>query len=95
MVDLDIENCHPVLMVQMLQRHGFRCDYLKDYVNNRDRWFLIVANFWQLDQHVDKAEIRYCCKRLFLRIMYGGLYNNWEKDLKLAHRTDLPTELLH
>jgi len=93
MVDLDIENCHPVLMVQMLQRHGFNCVYLNDYVCNRNRWFTIVANFWQLDKHVDKAEIRDCCKRLFLRIMYGGGYTNWEKDLKLDHRTDLPDEL--
>ncbi|RZL07617.1 MAG: hypothetical protein EOO89_22805 [Pedobacter sp.] len=70
MVDLDIENCHPVLMVQMLQRHGFNCLYLNDYVCNCNRWFTMVADFWQLEQHVDKTEIRDCCKRLFLRIMY-------------------------
>ncbi|RZK20895.1 MAG: hypothetical protein EOO43_10915 [Flavobacterium sp.] len=93
MVDLDIENCHPVLMVQMLQRHGFNCLYLNDYVCNRDRWFTMVADFWQLEKYVDKTEIRDCCKRLFLRIMYGGGYTNWEKDLNLDHKTALPDEL--
>lgn len=40
MVDIDIDNCHPVLMVQMLKAYGYNCVHLKDYIANREQWFI-------------------------------------------------------
>lgn len=89
MVDLDIENCHPVLMVQMLEKQGFPCVYLKDYVQNRDKYFRMVSDTWQFEN-------RDYCKRFFLRLMYGGTYKNWEIDCQLEHleKGNLPDDLV-
>jgi hypothetical protein len=93
MVDIDIDNCHPVLMVQMLDRHGFNCHYLKDYIQGRERWFAIVKECWYVESYVPADQVRDCCKTLFLRLMYGGSYKAWVNDWKLPTKAELPKEL--
>jgi hypothetical protein len=93
MVDLDIENCHPCLMLQMLEKHGFRSVYLRSYVDDRERWFTIIKQFWEIEKHVAKDEVRDCCKRLFLRITYGGGYKKWVFDHGLHDYGRIPADL--
>jgi hypothetical protein len=93
MVDLDIQNAHPVLMVQMLDYHGFKCKYLKDYVTNRDKWFELVKKHWNIDSLMNTEDARDCAKVLFLRIIYGGGYKNWVEEFKLPIKEFIPTEL--
>lgn len=93
MVDLDIENCHPVLMVQMLDKYGFKSIHLRDYVNNRDKYLKIVRECWELDTILPVGDIRKCCKTLFIRLMYGGTLEAWEKAYKLAHNENVPSEI--
>ena len=33
--DIDIENCHPVILYQICQANNIRCKYLKKYIDNR------------------------------------------------------------
>lgn len=45
-VDLDIENCHPVIYYQFLVKNGYSEDRLrlfKDYIDNRMNWFSIYG----------------------------------------------------
>ena len=42
MVDIDIDNCHPVCMLQMLKHYKYKSIYLTDYVNNRNTWFQLI-----------------------------------------------------
>lgn len=80
-------------MLQMLERYGFKSVYLKSYVADREYWFTLVKDYWHINEHVSKDEVRDCCKRLFLRLMYGGGYKNWIKDNKLPDDGNVPTEL--
>lgn len=71
-VDIDINNCHPVLAVQLCDKYNVECEALRDYVNKRDEYLKKCMNEFNCD--------RDAAKTLFLRIMYGGSYNNWAKD---------------
>ena len=43
-VDIDIENCHPVLLYQICEANGIESVLLKDYVQNRKRYLQMVMD---------------------------------------------------
>ena len=71
-IDIDINNCHPVLAVQLCDKYGIKCDALRDYVDHRDDYLTKCMQEFECD--------RDAAKTLFLRIMYGGSYDCWAKD---------------
>jgi hypothetical protein len=72
-VDIDIVNAHPVLLVQLCEANGIKCDKLADYVNNRAKYLQQVANEYGINER-DKQ------KNLFIRLLYFGSFNQWAKD---------------
>jgi hypothetical protein len=34
--DIDIVNCHPVLLSQLFKKHNIECPYLDEYIENRE-----------------------------------------------------------
>ena len=72
-VDIDIENCHPVLLLQICQKHDIECKYLSKYVNKREKYLAEVMEFYGASR--DDA------KKLFIRLMYFGTFDNWIKDV--------------
>ena len=34
--DIDIVNCHPVLLSQLFKKHNLECPYLDEYIENRE-----------------------------------------------------------
>jgi len=71
-VDIDINNCHPVLMVQLCDKYNIECNELRNYVKNRDEYLKRVMDDFQVDR--DAAKV------LFLQLMYGGSYKSWCTD---------------
>ena len=96
MVDIDIDNCHPVLMVQMLKNYGYDCKHLKSYVQNRKRWLDLVCKHWGIDKiHEGNATLlKDIPKNLFLRLLYHGGYKKWVIDNNLDRSIGLPDELV-
>jgi len=96
MVDIDIDNCHPVLMVQMLKNYGYNCQHLKSYVQNRKWWLNLVCKHWNIDKKHEGNVVllKDIPKNLFLRLLYHGGYKKWEIDNDLEKRIDLPQELI-
>jgi len=83
MVDIDIVNCHPVLLLQICQKLGFNCNYLFDYVSNRDDILKQVIEQYNLEdiqeeQYINTKKDR--AKTLFIVLLYGGSFNKWLKD---------------
>ncbi len=74
-IDLDIDNCHPNLIVQKCEQAGVSCDYLRDYVVNRDLHLKTIQTSFEVD--------RDCAKKLFLIISYGGSFSDWLYSYKL------------
>lgn len=72
-IDIDINNCHPVLALQLCDKYNIRCDELREYVNNREDYLKKCMDAFNCSR--DDAKV------LFLQIMYGGSYNSWAKNL--------------
>jgi len=70
-IDIDIENCHPIMLDNILDYHKIEHPLLKKYINNRDNYLDEVNKFHNVNR--DKS------KTLFLILMYGGSYDNWIK----------------
>ena len=64
--DVDMVNSQPVILIQMAERNGWKCDELRDYVENRSTWLNNIMT--ELDCDRDAA------KTLCLATMFGGRY---------------------
>ena len=68
--DIDMINCHPVILLNLCQKNKVKCNILKNYVENRN----II-----LDSFGDNKEV----KELFLTILNGGFKKFIHKMLEL------------
>lgn len=71
-VDIDIVNCHPVIMEQLFDKYDLSSECLSAYNNNREKFLNDVMETFNVCR--DEA------KRLFLRIMYNGTFDAFCKD---------------
>ena len=69
--DIDMVNCHPIILLNLCQKNNVVCNILKNYVENRD---IILEAFGN-----DKKSV----KKLFLTILNGGFKNVYSKDHKI------------
>ena len=75
--DIDLENCHPTLLLNICKANSIICKHLSRYVNNRDD-FIDDLNI--IDNDIDYFnEIKHECvtkkdigKQFFTSMMYGG-----------------------
>jgi P4 family phage/plasmid primase-like protien len=83
-IDIDIENCHPTLLLQICEANNIECSLLKQYVINREQYLQLVMQHYQVTR--DDA------KELFIRILYNGSIKQWRKDFNVEETIDeLPT----
>ena len=80
-IDIDIKNCHPSILYQISLKTNLKLDFLKDYIDNRDKIFDHYYNYFSLDK--DNKDHKDLIKNLFIRILYYGSYDNWKKDKKI------------
>ena len=69
MVDIDIENCHPVLSSQLCEANGINNKYLENYVLNRPELLEHIQDLYNVSR--DKA------KNLFIILLYFGSFKTW------------------
>lgn len=67
--DIDIENCHPELLVQICNTNNIKCKYLNKYIENREYYLNEVSNKYNVSR--DEA------KKLFISLMYFGSFKIW------------------
>ncbi len=65
-IDIDMENCHPRLIMQYCVKNNIDHDLLKKYVDQRDQILLRVAELHKIDRNQ--------AKKLILRLCYLGNY---------------------
>eukprot|EP00961_Rhodomonas_salina_P172155 2321213-Rhodomonas_salina.1 len=71
--DVDFVNCHPAILLQMCDKWGVPCKFLRKYVQERDELLeeLIQMNDW-LDRDAAKQAV--------LSVLYGGAAKGVEAD---------------
>ena len=69
--DIDMVNCHPVILLNLCQKNKIYCNILKNYVENRD---LILDSF---------GNNRKSVKEMFLTILNGGFKEKYSDDNRI------------
>ena len=69
--DIDMINCHPVILLNLCQKNKVKCNLLKNYVENRN---IILDSF---------GDNRKTVKELFLTILNGGFKKIYSKDVEV------------
>ena len=69
--DIDMINCHPVILLNLCQKNKLKCKILKNYVENRN---LILSSF---------GDNRKDIKKMILTILNGGFEDIYSKDVKI------------
>ena len=69
--DMDMINCHPVILFNICQKNNISCNILKNYVENRD---LILDSF---------GDNRKSVKEIFLTILNGGFKEKYSDDNRI------------
>ena len=85
-VDIDIVNCHPILLLQICKSNNIECKYLEKYVNKRDKYLNLIIDHY----NVDKAK----AKELFIILLYFGSFKRWAEDNKIEKEIIEPIEKL-
>lgn len=67
--DIDMKNCHPVLLSQYCEQNGIRCDILDKYIKNRDEILSSICETNKVDKDAAKQEV--------LTMLNGGK-GSWE-----------------
>jgi hypothetical protein len=75
-IDIDIDNCHPVLLSQILKNNNIECPMLDRYITERNEMLQRVMTDYNVNR--DTA------KRLFIRLFYFGSFDEWVKDENIA-----------
>lgn len=55
--DIDIANCHPVILLELCLKHEFECIALKEYVNDRETYLKKIMEDDSLDREGAKKKI--------------------------------------
>ena len=69
--DIDMINCHPVILLSSCQKNKLKCNILKNYVENRN---IILDSFGD-----NKKEV----KELFLTVLNGGFKKIYSQDVEI------------
>lgn len=77
-VDIDIKNCHFVILSQICRDNDIKCKYINKYIKERDEKLKEVMETYEIER--DKA------KNLFIAILYGASFNKWIKDKLLLDK---------
>ena len=103
MTDVDIENAHNVILVQILQNNNYPKSYvnLQHYCDHREEWRTEIQTAFHLNdnEHVKstdpqkKATPKEIAKDLILRILYGGGITKWKEAWNITQGS-LPSKVI-
>ena len=80
-IDIDIENCHPVLLYQICIANNIGCKYLKKYIDNRTEILKETMDYYQVIK--DQA------KQLYIQLLYFGSFDSWCNNHNIQNKEPL------
>ena len=79
--DIDIDNCHPVILYQICKNNNIKCKYLKKYIDNRTELLNEVMTQYNV--------IKEIAKQLFIQLLYFGTFESWCKNHNIIDKEPL------
>ena len=83
-IDIDVENCHPVILSQICENNNIEHKYLKRYIDNRADLLKEVMTTYNVTR--DQAKV------LFLQLLYFGSFESWSKNHNIQDKE--PTKFI-
>lgn len=95
--DVDIDNCHPAILEQVMGANDQETTFLSDYIKNRASWLKMVQDHYKIKDlpHV-KANpnlLKDTAKNLFIRILFSGGVWKWKRDNMIPHGIETPEKI--
>ena len=85
MIDVDLVNCQPQILYCVCKSNNIECNFIEQYNNNREPILAEMMSTYNLK--------RSACKKLFIRLAFGGTFYGFLKDNNLDD-TLQPTEFI-
>jgi hypothetical protein len=79
--DVDMVNCHPVLLVQYCEKKGYACEHIKSYVENRAKYLEDLMNINSLP--INKKNKEWAKKIILVAI--NGSMNEVPKSIRMMN----------
>jgi hypothetical protein len=90
--DIDMANCHPVILYELCLKHEFECPNLKDYVNNRDAKLKTIMERDNISRELAKKKVLASTnsnKRINSNCEF---MKNYDKEMAILHKKFLDKE---
>ena len=86
MIDIDLVNCQPQILYCVCKSNNIECNFIEQYNTNREPILTEMMSTYNLK--------RSACKKLFIRLAFGGTFYGFLKDNNLD-ATLQPTEFIN
>lgn len=76
--DLDMENAQFKILIKKCKEHNWPHKMVQKYIVNREEYFDLILRNYNSDDcfPLDRSH----AKNLFIRLLFGGGFDNWKKD---------------
>ena len=87
MVDMDMKNCHPIILMNLCKEHNIKYNYLLDYVSNRDNKLKEIMNDYNISKSEAKSALLSCLNdinaknKICNKKVRKGFLNNFDKEM--------------
>ena len=87
MIDLDMKNCHPVILVNLCKEHNIKYNYLLDYITNRDNKLKEVMKQYNISRSEAKSALLSCLNDINIKTkickkkVKKGFLNNFDGEM--------------
>lgn len=71
-IDIDMENAQPTIINEIAKMNKIKCEELNNYVNDTLKYRNDIMKYYECDKET--------AKKLIIRLLFGGTYNQWVKD---------------
>lgn len=90
--DIDIVNCHPVILLELCLKHEFECPNLKQYINNREDELKNIMSLDNITRENAKRKILISTNSNKKVHSSSGFFKNYDKEMKKLHKQFLDKE---
>ena len=80
-VDIDVDNCHPVILKQICEKNNLDCKYLSKYCKDRKKYLQQVIETYETTRDI--------AKNLFIRLAYFGSFDAWKDEFEIKSNKKL------
>ena len=90
--DIDIANCHPVILLELCLKHEFECPNLKQYNTNREDELKNIMSLDNISRENAKRKILISTNSNKKVHSSSGFFKNYDKEMKKLHKQFLDKE---